>query len=163
VLTIYTSFADRDILMRHHWGLAVGHVYSHHRQCTHAGLLWPARNNTSQHLSDSDIMPSTRSLDNPHHPTEDELSDVTQDPRNSEVSPGTSSLAEQLESGPDPADGDTSSCSGSGSDDEWDNEEGYESDGLEESDEENSSSDERELLEFEEMYGNRDVESGYED
>jgi hypothetical protein len=34
---------------------------------------------------------------------------------------------------------------------------------LEESDEENSSSDERELLEFEEMYGDRDVESGYED
>lgn len=26
---ISSSFADRDMLMRYHWGLAVGHVYSH--------------------------------------------------------------------------------------------------------------------------------------
>ena len=34
-------FVDRDMLMRYHWGLAVGHVYAHHRSSTHAGVLWP--------------------------------------------------------------------------------------------------------------------------
>jgi hypothetical protein len=52
--------------MRYHWGLAVGHVYTHNQQCTHAGVLWPTKNHNSQHNSqqsdddDSEVAPSTR-------------------------------------------------------------------------------------------------------
>lgn len=36
-------FVDRDMLMRFHWGLAVGHTYTHRRRSEHAGVLWPCR------------------------------------------------------------------------------------------------------------------------
>jgi len=28
------------MLMRYHWGLAVGHIYTHQQQCTDAGVAW---------------------------------------------------------------------------------------------------------------------------
>jgi hypothetical protein len=37
--------------MRYHWGLGVGHVYTHRRQCTDAGVIWPG---TDQHFPAGD-------------------------------------------------------------------------------------------------------------
>jgi len=101
--------------MRYHWGLAVGHVYTHHRQCTQAGVLWPTRNHNFQQTADSEVTPSTS--------------------------------------------GDSDRNSDSGSNGEYLDEEG--DDSFTESDE-TLWSDEGELLEFQDMYG-EDVESGYED
>lgn len=28
--------------MRYHWGLGVGHTYTHHTECTHASVHWSA-------------------------------------------------------------------------------------------------------------------------
>jgi len=33
-------FVDRDMLMRYHWGTAVGHVYTHQQECANEGVLW---------------------------------------------------------------------------------------------------------------------------
>jgi hypothetical protein len=30
--------------MRYHWGLAVGHVYTHRHECTNEGVSWPGIN-----------------------------------------------------------------------------------------------------------------------
>jgi hypothetical protein len=48
------SFVDRDILMRYHWGLAVGHKYSHNSTQSCTGK---ARSTTSEN-SDSDGEPN---------------------------------------------------------------------------------------------------------
>lgn len=41
-------FVDRDMLMRFHWGLAVGHVYTHRSKCKNASVVWPhARRRTT--------------------------------------------------------------------------------------------------------------------
>ena len=34
LLTIMQRFVDHDMLMRYHWGLGVGHAYSHVRNCS---------------------------------------------------------------------------------------------------------------------------------
>jgi len=36
----FVSFVDRDMLMRFHWGLGVGHVYTHQQLCTDAAMVW---------------------------------------------------------------------------------------------------------------------------
>ena len=42
-----SSFADRDMLMQYHWGLAVGHIYSH-RGSQPAGQHEPDSNTTTR-------------------------------------------------------------------------------------------------------------------
>jgi len=37
---ILSSFVDRDMLMRFHWGLAVGHVYTHQQPCANGSVVW---------------------------------------------------------------------------------------------------------------------------
>ena len=37
-ILILSSFVDRDMVMRYHWGLGVGHVYSH-SDCTGNGII----------------------------------------------------------------------------------------------------------------------------
>jgi len=39
-LTRFLSFVDHDMLMRFHWGLGVGHVYTHQQLCTNKAMVW---------------------------------------------------------------------------------------------------------------------------
>lgn len=34
--------------MRYHWGLSVGHVYTHSRECTHPSVMWSSRQNEAE-------------------------------------------------------------------------------------------------------------------
>lgn len=43
-----SRFVDHDMLMRFHWGLAVGHVYAHRQLCTNAGVIWGETNQRFQ-------------------------------------------------------------------------------------------------------------------
>lgn len=48
--------------MRYHWGLAVGHVYTHERPSTNLGFIWPGRNDilstqSTQRQTDHDEQP----------------------------------------------------------------------------------------------------------
>jgi hypothetical protein len=36
-----TSFVDRDMVMRYHWGLAVGHTYAHEKENTESTDIHP--------------------------------------------------------------------------------------------------------------------------
>jgi hypothetical protein len=55
------------MLMRYHWGLAVGHVYSHQRRCTNAGVAWFDDNPGVQSRDDSD---EVMGLDEPNQSDE---------------------------------------------------------------------------------------------
>lgn len=47
------SFVDRDMLMRYHFGLGIGHIYSHTQPSCPSGSITESRNNDSEHLSNS--------------------------------------------------------------------------------------------------------------
>jgi len=47
-----SSFVDRDMLMRFHWGLGAGHVYAHRQSCTNVGVIW---GDTNQRFRSGDI------------------------------------------------------------------------------------------------------------
>ena len=36
----FSRFVDRDMLMRFHWGLGIGHVYTHQQHCTNTAVVW---------------------------------------------------------------------------------------------------------------------------
>ena len=38
------------MLVRYHWGHAVGHVYTHQRQCTDTGMIWSDTNHSRDSL-----------------------------------------------------------------------------------------------------------------
>lgn len=69
VLCVYRKirFVDRDMIMRYHWGLGIGHIYSH-------GQIADASTMASQH-SDNDAEPETSVTTNvnvvPHHDEND--------------------------------------------------------------------------------------------
>lgn len=48
---IANRFSDRDLVMRYHWGLAVGHVYTHQQKSSHRGVLW---RNAADHFQGGD-------------------------------------------------------------------------------------------------------------
>jgi hypothetical protein len=56
------------MLMRFHWGLAVGHVYTHQQRCTNAGVIW---NNTYQNLPSEDVVEEGNELSDPMEDLED--------------------------------------------------------------------------------------------
>jgi hypothetical protein len=68
-------FVDRDMVMRYHWGLGVGHIYSHHSGSpTEAGTGPHASNSTDrgnwgQSQGIEHGMDQTRSCQPPHHVT----------------------------------------------------------------------------------------------
>lgn len=79
------SFADRDMLMRYHWGLAVGHVYSH-RDSQPAGQHEP-HSNTAEHVDVShnvsgndgesvDLLPESSRTIRPEQDSSDENSEL---------------------------------------------------------------------------------------
>lgn len=41
--------------MRYHWGLGVGHVYTHEHQLTHPGFIWPGRSDFSSIPNPNDL------------------------------------------------------------------------------------------------------------
>ncbi|KAF7969636.1 hypothetical protein HWV62_26769 [Athelia sp. TMB] len=49
-------FVDRDMVMRFHWGLGVGHVYTHHSTCKNASVYkkWPSKAKTTSNHSTHD-------------------------------------------------------------------------------------------------------------
>lgn len=59
--------------MRFHWGLAVGHIYTHHSASSHEGVLWPSarRNNARQRGSPGDRTNVHSTYDGVQHRNED--------------------------------------------------------------------------------------------
>jgi hypothetical protein len=53
----FSSFVDRDMLMRFHWGLSVGHVYTHQQLCTNAAVAWSESESRSNQSSQSRNVP----------------------------------------------------------------------------------------------------------
>jgi hypothetical protein len=136
-LTFITSFVDRDMLMRYHWGLAVGHVYTHQRKSDAA--VGESRRN--------DMSPRSN---NAHSPDEDNGSPGDHESHMSGGShPGTEvpNIWTELEYEDDEQEyeldeSDDDSC-------DWDEESG---------DEDSSDcSDEQAALDLDEMYGTFDI------
>jgi len=54
--------------MRYHWGLAVGHVYTHRRQCSDAGVIWSDTNQRFPSRDDLDggVLPDQTAAEGVH-------------------------------------------------------------------------------------------------
>jgi hypothetical protein len=76
------------MLMRFHWGLGVGHVYTHHQSCTSAAMVWHSESESNQGFR-SRIVP-----DRP-----DELSEQTR--MEEDVASGTGTDGSGSDSGDD--------------------------------------------------------------
>ena len=56
------------MLMRFHWGHAVGHVYTQQQQCTNAGLIWADTDQSARSRDifiEGDLSDQIEDLDNP--------------------------------------------------------------------------------------------------
>ena len=78
------SFADRDMLMRYHWGLGISHTYSHGNGLQYSTNLNPSitsdLENEDNHLEDSDCQINGRSTtDNAAVEQDDQLDDLKYD------------------------------------------------------------------------------------
>jgi len=126
--------------MRYHWGLAVGHVYTHQRPSRHAGVLWPDEKHQEVNVREVPDVQADKPSDQDFCQNNDGhlIADLQAD--------------QHAESG-DPRSGeDSMGGSESSSRDNSDGEEtGEDSDSLEGSDTASDSS--SMLLDFEEMYG----------
>src|SRR5712664_2190613 len=60
VLIASIRFVDRDMLMRFHWGLAVGHVYAHQQPCTDPSVIWDESRST---LREDTISPNEKEME----------------------------------------------------------------------------------------------------
>jgi hypothetical protein len=69
------------MLMRFHWGLAVGHVYSHRQWCTDPGVIW---GNTYQNLPSEDIIEEVNELS-------DQMDDLDNPTNMDKTKPGSGS------------------------------------------------------------------------
>lgn len=143
-------FVDRDMVMRYHWGLAIGHVYTHRQRSTHAGVSWPG----------IDVYSKRRTATPPVDPQIEPRLEKEQREGN-----GESMVDIDGNGGENGGDGDGSEDDDKvqddiGTDDEWEDEDGWtESDG----DDDSEWSNERDLLDLDEMYGYAEVDSEYED
>jgi hypothetical protein len=146
-------FVDRDMVMRYHWGLGVGHVYSHQQSCTNAGVLWPGVAERSQCRATAE-------------PADEESMDRDDGISNMERGGIDGNCCGSGGSQHDGSDGDgDSNGDGDGSGDEWNGQDEGGCESWEESDggDEMEWSDEQDLLDFDEMYGHADTDSQYED
>jgi hypothetical protein len=75
-LIILSSFVDRDMLMRYHWGLGIGHTYSHTAASTDCQFRsispWPQPPHSSRHMEDSGNHPGDETNES------EDLADSTQ-------------------------------------------------------------------------------------
>lgn len=131
-------FVDRDMVMRYHWGLAVGHVHTHHQQSSHPGMTWPdLQVNCSDNPMESGTM--TEASEVPIEHNQAGSHDVTHNKIEAKQNLDRDSESDNLPYMPDPDD----STSKSGDSEE---------------------SNDSQILEFDDMYGGiRDWESDEED
>jgi hypothetical protein len=62
VVNSLSSFVDRDMLMRFHWGQAVGHVYTHQQRCTNTSVNWDVDISESENIPEQGgVGPSSQS------------------------------------------------------------------------------------------------------
>ena len=54
---LFFSFVDRDMVMRFHWGLGVGHAYTHQQLCTNAAVVWNSSESESNQSFQSRNVP----------------------------------------------------------------------------------------------------------
>jgi hypothetical protein len=134
-----TRFVDRDMLMRFHWGLAVGHVYTHDTRVSDPSVVWTSNGE----LPEADDPPQDDPPSNDSNPP-----------------PCTDSSIDRRQGGND----EDSACEGDGHDSGDGEEPDLPVGGLG-SDSENSERQEGEedLLAFDEMYGDGAVASDYDD
>ena len=137
------------MLMRYHWGLAVGHVYAHREKSTHMGVVW-------RHAGDEghcdemaqQLNPSTGEVHSGEH--EGGHKDCMG------ADPHVSAEIRENRGGHQSESGYNGPSQVSGL------EEDYESGDTEESDEDSTDCSETALLDFDEMYGDMALEE-YED
>jgi hypothetical protein len=156
------------MLMRYHWGLAVGHLYTHQQASKHAGVLWQSANDTSRDEMEKVSNPPSLHLNH----SEDQVSNSTsshQDHSNERVSNSTSSHQDRSKEQELPLGADIAACPETqdiSSDSSSDSSESDQSEAhlWEGSDiEENSEcGDEQALFDFDKMYGDVGWEE-YED
>ncbi|KJA18172.1 hypothetical protein HYPSUDRAFT_205550 [Hypholoma sublateritium FD-334 SS-4] len=85
-------FADRDMVMRFHWGLGIGHTYSHGKARSHDGSTTPTSPSpSSDGGQDSDIeeVEQDSEDDDALDPQEPEINDAALDPQQPEMDDAT--------------------------------------------------------------------------
>ncbi|KZP06410.1 hypothetical protein FIBSPDRAFT_764436 [Athelia psychrophila] len=90
-------FVDRDMLMRFHWGLAVGHVYTHRSKCDNPSISWPhnhRRTSASEATHDeSHTRPGHEDMAEVVQPQAQDISNEGSDSEGSDVVPEEPDLA----------------------------------------------------------------------
>ncbi len=110
------------MLMRFHWGLAVGHVYAHRQSCTNVGVIWGDTNQRfrsgaihKKNPEPPELTTTTTTQEDLHEPGD--LGDVDVGPDSG--TDGSGSESDASDSDYRPSDGEDDQSSDENEDEDW--------------------------------------------